>query len=277
MEQVLISATTSAEAATAILSRAQRDAGQQNLYNEHGKKHKAGGHGKYKDRRKVRLEWLDLVTSNKGRRLETHMEAQFEQIDLDSLTSLERRLVARYRNIDTTDDDDATLTRPSSMPTESFLSRPPHELLARQRPAPSGGGATPPDVDSDTGPPVVLEGGSYAMPFVPSDRSSTTHSSAPSSPSAGGAHHPHVPGGWVLPKSATGAAGGLKHAIRDADEAAQVSCAPGIPARPRLHRRSHRPSLHPSAEGWTQTTQDSEGWGEGGAEKVGEGDGGRCG
>ena len=92
MEQILISATTSAEAATSILSRAQRDAGRHADANVSRSKRTGG--------RRARLEWLDLVAppdGGGGRRLETHLESQLEGVDLDSLTSVERRLLARYR------------------------------------------------------------------------------------------------------------------------------------------------------------------------------------
>jgi hypothetical protein len=205
MEQSLISATTSAEALTAILSRAQRDAGR-NRIGDKDQTAEVNQAQKNKGRRK-RLEWLDL---NGGSMLETHME----HVDLDSLTSVEKRLLARYRNLDFIEDADSFAPRPSSMPTESFLSRPPHALLlSRSQPRPADGGEEPR---------VELEGGSYAVPYVPSDHSSTTHSSAPASPTAAAAAQLHVPGGWI-PRSKALAGAGLKHAIKEADEAAQVS------------------------------------------------------
>jgi len=217
MEQALISATTSAEALTAILSRAQKDAGRNRIgekdeFAEGKPAHKLKG-------RKKRLEWLDL---NGGSMLETHME----HVDLDSLTSVEKRLFARYRNHDF-HDADSFAPRPSSMPTESFLSRSPHALLlSRSQPCPAEG---------EEDPRVELAGGSYAAPYVPSDHSSTTHSSAPASPT-GAAAHPPVPGGWMPRSKALGGAG-LKHAIREADEAAQ-----GTP----VHLRAAQPLTHAS-------------------------------
>ena len=217
MEQILISATTSAEAATSILSRAQRDAGRHADANVSRSKRTGG--------RRARLEWLDLVAppdGGGGRRLETHLESQLEGVDLDSLTSVERRLLARYRAAQPPpDDDDPRLHRPSSLPSASYLSRAPFDPLSRPRPD-----------DGGDAPPVMLEGGSYAVPYLPSDRSSTTHSSAPSSPSAAAAH-PHVPSGWAVPKSAALGGGGLKHAIKEADEAAQVLLPSPLPSHPR--------------------------------------------
>ncbi len=202
MEQALISATTSAEALTAILSRAQKDAGRNRIGEQDDFAEIKPAH-KHKGRKK-RLEWLDL---NGGSILETHME------HVDNLTSVEKRLLARYRNLEFNDDVDSFAPRPSSMPTESFLSRPPHALLlSRSQPRPAEG---------DEEPRVELAGGSYAAPYVPSDHSSTTHSSAPASPTSATAAHPHVPGGWMPRSKALGGAG-LKHAIKEADEAAQV-------------------------------------------------------